>query len=66
MIVVGEKVDIDRARAPALLLGTVAPERALDRLRARQAAHAARGPVSTAMQRLTKGGWSSTPQGGVR
>src|ERR1700716_1823437 len=35
-IVVGEQVDIDRARTPALLAGAVAPKRSLHRLRARQ------------------------------
>ena len=35
-IIVGEQVDIDRARTPAPLLGTVAPERALHRLRTGQ------------------------------
>ena len=35
-VVVGQQVDIDRTRAPALLPGTVAAERALHRLRALQ------------------------------
>ena len=43
----------------------VAAERALDLVRAGEQ-RVRRSAVSTAMQALTKGGWSSTPQGGVR
>src|SRR3989442_12960292 len=35
-IVIGYEIDVDRPRAPAPFLGTLAPERALDRLRARE------------------------------
>src|SRR5262245_17659509 len=35
-IVVGQDIDVKRAWSPALLMGTVPPEGALDRLRARQ------------------------------
>ena len=47
-------------------LRAVAAERAFDRLRARRAARAATASVATAMTALTNGGWSVTPQGGVR
>ena len=44
----------------------VAAERALARLGAGQEVRAVASEVATAMTALTNGGWSVTPQGGVR
>ncbi len=63
-IVVGQQVDIDAARPPALLVRAVAAERALDLECAREQ-RLGESAVSTAIAQLMKGGWSVTPQGGV-
>ena len=55
-VVVGDEVDVNGARAPALLLDARPPERKLDRLRPRQQRARGGKPVSTAMQALTKAG----------
>ena len=65
-VVIGEDVDVDGARAPALLVRAVAAERAARPLARAPAGRAGASVVSTAMHRLTKGGWSLKPQGGVR
>ena len=55
-VVIGEEVDVERARAPAALVGAVAAEGAFDLLRARAAASAVSGVVSIAAQQLMNGG----------
>ena len=54
-IVIGEEVEIDRARSPALLVLAVAAERAFD-LDARANRSRGGSVVATAMTALTKGG----------
>ena len=64
-IVIGEKIDVDGARAPAALAARSRPS-ARSTACARASSACGVRLVSTAMHRLTKGGWSATPQGGVR
>ncbi len=63
-VAIGEDVDIDGTGPPPPPGGAVATERGLDGESAGEQV-AGRQPVSTFRQRLTKAGWSVTPQGGV-
>ena len=65
-VVIGEEVDIDPARTPTAFAAAVAAERAFNSRGCARADRAASSEVATAMAALMKGGWSVTPQGGVR
>ena len=64
-IVIGDDVDIGRARPVSLFMGTIPAEPQFNLLRALQKL-ARLSVVSTAMARLTKCGWYLKPHGGVR
>ena len=65
-LIIGDQIDVERARAPAMLAGAVAAEGALDHHGARASSPSGGSSVAATMAQLMNGGWSVTPQGGVR
>ncbi len=64
-IVISQDVEVDGTRSPVVFAGAVAAERAFAGL-ARASSACGASVVATAMTALMNGGWSVTPQGGVR
>ena len=65
-VVISQDVEIDGPRPPVLFVIAVAAERVFAGLGAGQQRLRGASVVETAMTALVKGGWSVTPQGGVR
>ena len=63
-IVIGDQIEVERARAPASFVGAVAAEFGLDLVQREQQRVGSR-PVSISMQALMKFACCSSPQGGV-